>query len=347
VTFVGLAKNTGKTEALATLVGELSSLGRTLAITSIGRDGEDADAIQPRIVKPRIHCPAGTLVATTAPLISRCAAPYEILLDTGLRTPLGQVVISRLHESAEVEVAGPSTSTGIRAVADAMLDLGAEHALIDGSIDRRAASAPNVADVVVLSTGAVLGREIDEVVQRTSRAVELIDLPRVADPRMRELATQAKSSVVIAGAEDVRPLPARFALTAEARDISAALQGRDGSGQTFVIGGTLPERFLDALLRVTASHRTRVIVADATKVFLRTRSPRWYRETNVYVEVLRWVDLRAITVNPVAPLSHSFDSDGLRAAITKIASRVPIFDVKSHSYQHAMMHYSHSTSALN
>ena len=44
-----------------------------------------------------------------------------------------------------------------------MLELGAEQCMIDGSIDRRAASAPGVADAVVMSTGAVLGREIDEV----------------------------------------------------------------------------------------------------------------------------------------------------------------------------------------
>jgi hypothetical protein len=336
VAFVGLAKNTGKTEALATLMGELSGLGRTLAITSIGRDGEDADAIQPRISKPRIRCPAGSLVATTAPLLNRCSSPYEIVLDTGLRTPLGRVVVGRLqHESAEVEVAGASTSAGIHAIVDAMLDLGADHALIDGSIDRRATSAPGIADVVILSTGAVLGREIDEVVSRTSRATQLIDLPRVADSRMRELATEVEGSAVVTEPDEVHPLPARFALTAESRDIYTAL--RDGGLEkgTFLIAGTLPERFLDALARLPGSRRVRVIVSDATKVFLRARSPRWYRETSIDIEVLRRVDLRAITINPVAPLSHKFDSDRLRAAITKVASNVPIFDVKSNAYRYA------------
>jgi hypothetical protein len=338
VTFVGLAKNTGKTEALATLVGELSRLGRPLAITSIGRDGEEVDVIQPRIAKPRIDCPKGALIATTAPLISRCAAPHEVLVDTGLRTPLGSVVIARLHGSAEIEVAGPSTSTGIRAVVDAMLGLGAEHALIDGAIDRRAASAPSVADVVVLSTGAVLGREIDEVVRRTARAVELIDLPRVTDPRLRELAVQAGGDAILTEAGEVRTLPARFALTADRAEIAAALQAGDDRHHALVIGGSITERFLDALLRAAASRRTRVIVADTTKVFLQTRSPRWYSERGLCVEVLRWVDLRAITANPVAPLSHSFDSAELLTAIAEIAPGVPVFDVRSHAYRDAARH---------
>jgi hypothetical protein len=75
-----------------------------------------------------------------------------------------------------------------------------------------------------------------------------------------------------------------------------------------------------------------VVVADATRVFLRTRSPRWYQRTGVDVEVLRWVDLRAITVNPVAPLSHNFDSGELRAAVAEVAPGVPVFDVKSDAY---------------
>lgn len=332
MTFVGLAKNTGKTEALATLVGELSRQGRTLAITSIGRDGEEADAIQPQIPKPRIHCPAGSLVATTAPLIDRCAAPHETLVDTGLRTPLGSVVIVRLHEPAEVEVAGPSTSTGIRTAVAAMLDHGAEHALIDGSIDRRAASAPDIADAIVLSTGAVLGREVEEVVLRTRRAVELIDVPLVEDARLRELATEAEGDAILTEAGEARALPARFALTADRGEIAVALQASDTRPLALAIGGTVSERFLDALAKATGSWPVRVIAADPTRVFLQTRSPRWYLERGVCIEVLRRVDLRAITVNPVAPLSHSFDSGELRAAVAEVAPGVPIFDVKSDTY---------------
>jgi hypothetical protein len=334
VTFVGLAKNTGKTEALNTLIEELSSLGRTIGVTSIGRDGEDSDAITPRIAKPRIHCPAGSLVATTLPLLSRCRSPYELLTETDFRTPLGRVVIGRLDEGADVEVAGASTSAGIRSIADAMLALGADHALIDGSIDRRAASAPNISDVVVLSTGAVLGREIDEVVRRTNQAVGLIDLPLVAASRVRDLAMSTSVNAAIGEDGGARPLPGHFALTPDPRSISAALRSGGSAKQTLTIAGTLPERFLDALARVSRAQRVRVIASDATKVFLRTRSPSWYRTTGVEIEVLRRVDLRAITVNPVAPLSHRFDSARLCAAVTRITPRVPIFDVRSHEYRH-------------
>ena len=65
----------------------------------------------------------------------------------------------------------------MRAVADAMLAFGAEQVLIDGAIDRRAASSPDVADGLVIATGAVLGRDIEQVVAETRDAVELVRLP--------------------------------------------------------------------------------------------------------------------------------------------------------------------------
>jgi hypothetical protein len=49
----------------------------------------------------------------------------------------------------------------------------------------------------------------------------------------------------------------------------------------------------------------------------------------VAIEVLRTIELRAITVNPVAPQSHSFDSATLREAIAAAVGAVPVFDVRA------------------
>jgi hypothetical protein len=338
VTFVGLAKNTGKTEALVSLVRELSGEGRKLAITSIGRDGEGSDAINPRIAKPRIHCPADTLVATTGHLLARSGATYDVLKRTGIRTPLGKVVIARLREPAAVEVAGPSSSAEIRTVVDEMLELGADHAIVDGSIDRRAAAAPGVADVVLMSTGAVLGREIEEVVRQTGQAVAMASLPVASDPRLRELIRRAGTGALLLSGEGAAALPARFALTGSGRDLPAS--PGDDRERTLVIGGVLPERLLEAFLANGTKPRLRVVAADPTRVFLRNRSPGWYRRKGLRVEVLDRVNLRAITVNPLAPLSHRLDSKRLRAAIAELRPQVPVLDVKDPGYGRGRQAYS-------
>jgi hypothetical protein len=334
VAFVGLAKNTGKTEAMVALIRELSSQGRKLAITSIGRDGEEFDAIQPRITKPPIRCPGGTLVATAAPLLRRSGAEHVVLARTGVRTPLGEVQIARLAHSAKVEVAGPSSSEQITAVVEEMLALGADQAIIDGSIDRRAAAAPGVADAVIMATGAVLAEDIEGVVSHTGRAVEMISLPEVTDERLRQLAEGATGESVVAAGESVRPLPSRFALTAQAGQLPEGLRPSDGREQTLVVSGVLPEHLLEALLPGRRRNQLRVVAPSPTNVFIHAHSPEWYRQRGVHLEVLDQVELSALTVNPQAPLSHSFDSESLRTTIADVVPQgLPVIDVKEPHYQ--------------
>src|SRR6185312_10086846 len=65
---VGLAKNTGKTVALAAILAEHAAAGRSVGVTSIGRDGERHDVIDSRIEKPSVQLQEGDLVASTGGL---------------------------------------------------------------------------------------------------------------------------------------------------------------------------------------------------------------------------------------------------------------------------------------
>jgi hypothetical protein len=334
---VGLAKNTGKTEALAALLRELEADGRRVGVTSVGRDGEERDVIDSRIEKPRVRLPAGSLVATTDGLLRASGLAHELLEDTGVRTPLGRVVLARLEGAGAIEIAGPSAAADVRAVSDAMLAHGAEQVLIDGAIDRRAASSPDVADGLIISTGAVLDHDIDEVVLQTRDAVELVRLASVDDdaeagPRLRELAQAGQSMLV---GEDLEPseLPPRFLLTADSEQVAQLLDDNP-TARWLIVAGALPERFLRGLLHPVHKRRREltIVVADPTKVFLWKRGPEWYERQAVLLRTLERVALEAITVNPVAPQSHRFDSAELRALLAEAIPDVPIFDVLHADY---------------
>jgi hypothetical protein len=315
---VGLAKNTGKTETLAAILREHAAAGVQVGVTSIGRDGEAHDVIDARIDKPRVQLERGSLVATTGALLRSSGLEHERLVQTGVRTPLGEVVLARLAEAGAVEVAGPSAAAEIRAVSDAMLELGAEQVLIDGAIDRRAASSPAVADGLVMATGAILSEDIEAVVTATSDAVELVRLPAVAE----------------SGDTDWVTLERRLVLNAEPAEIAATLRDHPDT-RTFAVEGALSERFLEGLLaaRTERSGRgLRIVAGDPTKVFLSQHGPRWYARQGVSIEVLQTIELKAITVNPVAPQSHRFDSQTLRELIGSAVADVPIVDVLDATY---------------
>ncbi|HEX3910522.1 MAG TPA: hypothetical protein VHW67_07475 [Solirubrobacteraceae bacterium] len=313
---VGLAKNTGKTETLAALLREHAAAGRPVGVTSIGRDGEEHDVIDARIEKPRVLLQTGDLVATTGALLRSSGVAHERLSKTGVRTPLGEVVLARMSQPGAVEVAGPSSAADLRAIGEEMLALGAEQALLDGAIDRRAASSPAVADGLVMATGAILGEDIEDVVRTTSDAVDLVRLPVASEDRERVT------------------LGRRLVLNAEPAEIAALLREHPESS-SFGVEGALGERFLEGLLAARserAGRELQLVAGDATKVFLTRRGPRWYARQGIAIEVLRPIALKAITVNPLAPQSHRFDSRMLRGLIGEAVANVPILDVLDESY---------------
>jgi hypothetical protein len=73
-------------------------------------------------------------------------------------------------------------------------------------------------------------------------------------------------------------------------------------------------------------------VGDPTKVFLTRRGPDWYRRQGLAIEVLQMIRLQAITVNPVAPQSHRFESKQLRESIEAAIADVPVIDVLDPDY---------------
>jgi hypothetical protein len=349
VAVVGLAKNTGKTETLGAILRELEQLGRTVGVTSVGRDGEARDAIDARIEKPRVRLAAGSLVATTDALLRASALGYELVEDTGIRTPLGRVAIARLLQGGAIEVAGPSAAQDVRAVADAMLARGAEQVLVDGAIDRRAASSPAVCDGLVMCTGAVLHEEIERVVAITQDAVDLVRLPVVEDARVRALAAGGASggsgdaggaSLLVdsarvgGGAEGagnsaggITRLPERFALASSAQEIARALLANPGADH-LVLRGALHEPFLRELLQVARERPLQVVVQDSTKVFLSERGRAWYERQGFSLRVLAPIGLRVLTINPLAPQSHSFESRRLRGLLEGAVRGVAVVDVR-------------------
>ena len=336
LSFVGLAKNTGKTEALNCALRELREAGRTVGVSSVGRDGEERDVIDIRIAKPGIDLPAGSLVATTDALLGACAVAHETLVHTDFRTPLGRVAVARLLAAGRVAVAGPSAVEDVRAVADAMLAHGAEQVLIDGAAERRAASCPAVSDGLVMSTGAVLHEEIEQVVSRTRDAVDLAQLTELSDRSeidqpIRAIAESRTGNVLVGESPD-RPvaLRPRLGLTGTAYELGMLLHANP-TARHLILRGAVCEPFLRGLVRAAHGRELQLTVADSTKVFLLRRSYRWFEHHGISIRVRAPIRLRALTVSPPAPQSHSFDSRYLRALLTDAIPDVPIIDVRDHT----------------
>jgi hypothetical protein len=324
VALVGLAKNTGKTVTLGAILSELEARGETIGVTSIGRDGEATDAIDDAIAKPPIRLPAMALVATTDRLLERSDVRAEVPVRTEHRTPLGRVVVARLLERGTVEVAGPVAAQDVGEVVETMRRLGAGRVMVDGSIDRRAGASPRLADGVVMSTGAVLSADLDQLVRRTKAAVDLLTLGAVEDAELRSRAELVGGSAVLL---DEGSVPLDSSLVHDrVEGIVPLLRGRSDV-RAVVVRGALCEPLLEQIGRARRGAPLPVIADDATRVFLDRSTCARQRSRGVMLAVLSPIPLLAVTTNPVAPLRHHFDAEELRARIAAELPGVPVLDV--------------------
>jgi hypothetical protein len=170
---VGTSKNAGKTVSIAAVCAALQAERTPFGLCSVGRDGEAVDALE-AIAKPRFFLREGTLLATAAALLPRHPA-VEVLEMRTERGALGPIAIVRVRAPGFFEVAGPSSASGLRRIADRLVEL-AGFGLIDGAVDRVAALR-NSNDAIVVAVGATAATQA-HAVEDAQALVERLRLPR-------------------------------------------------------------------------------------------------------------------------------------------------------------------------
>jgi len=357
ISLVGLCKNAGKTVTLNRLVAAAAALGHTPGLLSTGRDGEAVDAVT-ELPKPRVWAPAGALVATARPALkqvggSGCdpgqtggheAARVEVLLETGIPTPLGPVVIGRVARPGAVLLVGPGPVARIEALLAALEAAGASLCLVDGSFDRRAAAGPAVTGRAVLAAGAAYSASMEATVAQVGHLLELFDLPPAPGEILARLPDApldtdrpAPGLARRSGAEPhgkpapvallppggpAQAAPVRSALAAPATVAAAAAASPPGT--VLGLGGALTDGLLLALMerRLTLP----LLVPDATHVLVsRSVWQRWRRQGGT-VWVCRPVDVAAVTTNAYSPVGPSYDPAAFCARVAAVAGR-PVADL--------------------
>lgn len=292
MSIVGMCKNAGKTTMLNWLLAH-SGRGRVLGLTSIGRDGESTDVVT-GTEKPSIFVPAGTLIATAKDMLWLGDVTKEILVSTGIPTPLGEVIIMRARSDGYVQLAGPSITTQLKSVSQTFFDLDAEQSIIDGALGRKSLGARQVAEGIVLCTGASYHMRMEKVIADTVSIYRIMNLPKA------------------------QTVPAAPEGTLE--------QCLKEQGEALVTGA-LTDSMVLPLLRAGVLRKNRLVVADPSKVLLSPDTLDKMQLREVRLETAEAARTLCITVNPVSAYGWKFDKDEFRARLQE-AVDVPVINVK-------------------
>ena len=292
MSIVGMCKNAGKTTMLNWL---LAHTGRRqiLGLTSIGRDGERTD-VATGTEKPSIFVPAGTLIATAKDMLRLGDVTKEILITTGIPTPLGEVVVMRARSDGYVQLAGPSITAQLREVSRMFFELGATQSIIDGALGRKSLGARNVADGIVLCTGASYNMSMDKVIEDTANFCRLMDLPKA----------------------DTLPPEATDGLEACLKE----------HGEAY-IAGALTDTMVIPLLRSGLLRSSRLVVADPSKVLLKPDTLDKLAVRDVTLQTKDAAQTLCVTVNPVSAYGWKFDKDEFIDRMRQ-SVKVPVINVK-------------------
>lgn len=147
---VGTAKNSGKTTTLTSILEEVKKRKISVALTSIGYEGEDLDNLT-FLPKPRIWLETGTIVATTSLTLDTAKLKYSIIETTDIETALGKIYIVKIEEKGKLVVAGPNNIDDLSKIISSIKNLGTDILFIDGAMNRMAPMY--MAEKIIFATG--------------------------------------------------------------------------------------------------------------------------------------------------------------------------------------------------
>ncbi|MEG1364454.1 MAG: hypothetical protein RSC71_02735, partial [Cetobacterium sp.] len=178
ISTIGLEKNVGKTETLNYILKKLSKENYTVALTSIGIDGEVVDQVT-TTSKPEIYLPKGALFITSEKHYKMKKFQAEVVNVSERTTALGRLVTSRALTPGYILLSGPSNGTWVKEVIDDTLEKGADIIIVDGALSRLSVGSPIITEGIVLSTGASVSINMNEVVKKTRHVIDLLNLSNV------------------------------------------------------------------------------------------------------------------------------------------------------------------------
>ncbi len=329
VSVVGMSKNAGKTVALNEIITECDRENVTLGLTSIGRDGESEDVVT-WTHKPTIYVERGTLIATAEGLYELSQARLEILEMTEFGTSMGAIMITRAMSSGNIQIAGPCNNIDIRDVSERMLKYGADLVIVDGALDRMSSASPAISDAALLSTGAVLSRNMDKVIEQSVHQVRLFSIPVIEDVEVENIARKMAEGRDIAVLDKVdskwelKTLETRTALGA-GRKISELITEKT---KYVVVSGSLVEKtLLDISQRSQYFKNIEFIVQDSTRIFVSPRSWQILLRKGLKVKVIDDINLLAVTINPLSPEGYFFDPIVFRDRLQSFLDPLPVINV--------------------
>ena len=320
---VGLAKNVGKTETLNFILRNLQNSTKTVAITSIGIDGETTDAVT-LTEKPEITVYPNMLFTTAEKLFMQ-KRPHSEILDISIEeTIFGRLVTARTLQRGKVLLSGAANTAMLRKIISRNATLGADLTIADGALSRLSLASPATTEAMILATGAALSSNIDTLVRQTKFICQLIDMEEFELP-IGTNTDNLTSDIYYIKDREIIPLglPSALAINSLTK---TQLDELKESRQILIIG-ILSNKIIDFLIAHQLAKSTTIIARDFSTIFVSDIKYNLFCKLGGEFRVLKKTNLLALTVNPTSPQGITLNSEVLCSKLSEATGKMA-FDVR-------------------
>ncbi len=324
LSIVGLEKNTGKTVCLNYVLRRLHEIGVMPAVTSIGVDGEQTDAVYGS-AKPEIRLYEGCRFITSEQHYRQRQLLSKVLEVTEQRTSLGRLVTAEVLAGGKVLLSGAAATTVLRRQVEHFTTQGLPLTIVDGALSRLSLASPTVCEAMILATGAAVSASLPQLISRTKFVYSLIQIPETLETTRQTLAPCANGLWALDSdgiAHDLG-IASVFMLKQSEADLFR-------HGTTLFAAGAVSDYLLKQLSRQPNARDMVLIARDFTKFFVTPETLHTFLRTGAQLQVLQQSRLVAVTLNPTSPRGYTLHSAEACAALSE-AIGLPVYDIMQYS----------------
>ncbi len=326
LSIVGLEKNSGKTECLNYILRRISTNQFKIAVSSIGIDGESIDQVT-KTHKPEIILKEGIYFTTSEKHYKQRRISSEILDISEQSTSLGRLITAKSLSKGKILLSGPASSAAFsKWISQQQNRYNVDLCIVDGALSRLSIASPAVSESMILTTGAALSINMNELIQQTSHVVDLINLPLNENINIKSAIKLDSGIFFINKNGSITESKLNSAFSPDFLENSI-----EDNIDAIYLTGALTDRFINRYMLQKEYCNKAIIVKDFTKIFITNNTYNRFKQNGGLIQVLRKSNLIAVCVNPISPNGYKLDSDTL---CKKLSDRIllPVYNVLKDEY---------------
>lgn len=320
LSIVGLEKNTGKTVCLNYVLRRLNEMHYPCAVTSIGVDGEQTDAVYGS-AKPEVTLYEGMHFITSEKHYRMRRLLSEIEAVDPRRTSLGRLVTARVLCSGKALLSGAAATGMLRQQIAQFQQRGVPLSIVDGALSRLSLASPTVTEAMILATGAAVSPNLNQLISRTRFVCRLIDIEEVTPELQSSLMPVEQGLWGVGENGEVHDLhiPSVFLLDKMGDSLFS-------HGTTIFAAGAISDRLMRHLATQKNIADITLIARDFTKFFVTPTVYNDFLHRGGTLRVLQRSTLIAVCLNPTSPQGYTLRSQEACHALSD-AIGLPVYDV--------------------